>query len=76
MVLKNPFLFGGAIIVLLALQVGMSYLSFQSFLGGDWLLGILFMVLVPGLALIMVLYFIWFRKNKLSPQRPQRAQRQ
>ena len=66
MVLKNPFFFGGAIIVLVALQVGMSYLSFRSFLEEDWLSGILFMLLVPGLALIMVLYFIWFRKNRLS----------
>jgi hypothetical protein len=66
LVLKNPFFFGGAIIVLVALQVGMSYLSFRSFLEGDWLPGILFMLLVPGLALIMVLYFIWFRKNRLS----------
>ena len=66
MVLKNPFFFGGAIIVLVALQVGMSYLSFRSFLEGDWLSGILFMLSVPGLSLIMVLYFIWFRKNRLS----------
>ena len=66
MVLKNPFFFGGAIIVLVALQVGMSYLSFRSFLEGDWLPAILFMLFVPGLSLIMVLYFIWFRKNRLS----------
>jgi hypothetical protein len=66
LVLKNPFLFGVAIIVLVALQVGMSYLSFRSFLEEDWLPAILFMLLVPGLALIMVLYLIWFRKNRLS----------
>jgi len=66
LVLKNPFFFGCAIIVLVALQVGTSYLSFRSLLDGDWPLGILFMFSVPGLALIMVLYFIWFRKNRLS----------
>ena len=66
MVLKNPFFFGCAILVLVALQVGTSYLSFRSFLEGDWLPGLLFMLSVPGLACIMVLYFIWFRKERLS----------
>jgi len=66
LVLKNPFFFGCAIIVLVALQVGTSYLSFHSFLEGDWLPGLLFMFFVPGLAFIMVLYFIWFRKERLS----------
>ena len=66
MVLKNPLFFGCAIIVLVALQVGTSYLSFCAFLEGDWLLGILFIFFVPGLAFIMVLYFIWFRKERLS----------
>jgi hypothetical protein len=68
LVLKNPFVFGCAIIVLVALQVGTSYLSFQCFLGGDWPLGLLFMFFVPGLAFLMVLYFIWFRrKRRLTP---------
>ena len=66
MVLKNPFFFGCAIIVLVALQVGMSYLSFQCFLGEDWPLGLLFMVFVPGLAFVMLLYFIWFRRQRMS----------
>jgi len=66
LVLRNPFFFGFAIIVLVILQVGMSYLSFRSLLEEDWLLGILFLFFVPGLAFIMVVYFIWFRKNRLS----------
>ena len=66
MILKNPFFFGCTIIVLAALQVGTSYLSFHSFLEGDWLPGLLFMFFVPGLAFIMVLYLIWFRNERLS----------
>jgi len=67
-VLKNSFFFGCAIIVLVALQVGASYLSFQHFLGEDWPVGLLFMFSVPGLALVMVLYFIWFhRQRKAHP---------
>lgn len=72
MLLKNPFFFGCTIIVFLAVQVATSYLSFHFFLEGDWLLGFLFFLFVPGLAFLMVLYFLWFRKNKLSPQRAQR----
>ena len=72
MVLKNPFFFGCTIIVLAALQVGTSYLSFRSFLEGDVFLAFLFFLFVPGLGSLMVLYFLWFRKNKLSSQRAQR----
>jgi hypothetical protein len=72
LLLKNPFFFGCTIIVLAALQVGTSYLSFHSFLEGDVLLAFLFFLFVPGLGFLMVLYFLWFRKNKLSPQRAQR----
>ena len=64
MLLKNSFFFGSAIMILVALQVGTSYLSFQRFLEGDWLLGLLFMLCVPGLALIMLLYLIWFRRQR------------
>ena len=64
MALKNPFFFGSTIIILVALQVGTSYLSFQRFLEGDWLLGLLFMLCVPGLALIMLLYIIWFLRQR------------
>ena len=64
MVLKTPFFFSCSIIILVVLQVGASYLSFQRFLEGDWLLGLLFMLCVPGLALIMLLYLIWFRRQK------------
>lgn len=66
MILKNPFFFAGAIMVLVALQVGTSYLSFQCFLGKDWPLGILFMLCVPGSALIMLLYLIWFRRQRMT----------
>lgn len=65
MVLRNPFFFSCAIIVLVSLQVGTSYLSFQYFLGEDWPLGLLFMFFVPGLALVMMLYFIWFRRQRM-----------
>jgi len=63
--LKNPFFFGCATIVLVALQVGTSYLSFQCFLAEEWPTGLLFMFFVPGLASIMLLYFIWFRRQRM-----------
>ena len=68
MILKNPFFFGCTIIILIALQVGASYLSFHFFLEGDWLLGFLFLICVPGLAFLMVLYFIWFRKKTFTTE--------
>ena len=66
MVLKNPFFFGALIIVLFALQVGASVLSFQSFLEGEWLRGLLFLLVVPALAILMVLSFIRFRRERMD----------
>jgi uncharacterized membrane protein len=66
LLLKNPFFFAFAIIVFVALQVWTSYLSFYSFLEGDWLPGFLFLFLVPLLALLMVLYFVWFRRQRMA----------
>jgi len=67
LILKNRFFFGCAVIAFVALQIWTSYLSFHSFLEGDWVRGFLFLFLVPLLAFLMALYFFWFRQNKLSP---------
>ena len=76
MVLKNPFFFGAVIVVLFALQAGASYLSFQSFLGGEWLRGFLFLLAVPALAFLMVLSFIRFRRERMDhlsgPENPKK----
>jgi len=62
--LKNPFFFGSTIIIFIALQVLASYLSFRSFLDGNFLPGFSLFLLVPGLAFFMGLYYIWFRKRR------------
>jgi hypothetical protein len=64
LLLKNPFFFGFAIMIAIALQVWASYSSIHFFLEGNFLLGFSFFFLVPGLAFLMGLYFVWFRKSR------------
>ena len=75
MILKDPFIFGCTVIIFIALQIGASYLSFHSFLQSDWLLGALFLICVPGLAFLMVLYFIWFRKKTFTSESTEETER-
>jgi hypothetical protein len=70
LLLKNPFFFGFTLIIAIALQVWASYLSIHSFLAGDFLLGFSFFLLVPSLAFLMGLYYIWFRKKRSLQRRP------
>ena len=64
MPLKNPFFFWVIVIVFVALQVGVSYFSINSFLNGDLFWGFSFLLFVPFLALLMALYYAWFRRQR------------
>ena len=64
MLLKNPFFFGLSIFVVLAVQVGISFFSVRSFLEGDLMLGFVCFFIVPLLALIVGIYFVWYRKQR------------
>ncbi len=67
MLLKNPFFFGLSIVALIALQVGISFFSVRSFLEGDLILGFACFFLISLLALIIGLYYVWFRKQRKVP---------
>ena len=63
--LKNPIVFGILILLIVALQIVASYLSAASFFEDDIILGLSFFLFVPILGLILGLYIIWFRKQKM-----------
>ena len=66
MLLKNPFFFGLAVVICISLQIWISYVSAYSILDGDLIIGFSLFLLVPLLGIIMVLYFLWFRRQKVS----------
>jgi len=63
---KNPIFFGFTFMALIALQVGLSYYSIDFFLDGELLLGFLFFIFVPVLALLVGFYYIWFRRQRIN----------
>jgi hypothetical protein len=67
LLLKNPFFFGLSIFVLIALQGGISFFSVLFFLEGNLILGFVCFFIVPLLALIIGLYYVWFRKQRKVP---------
>lgn len=66
MLLKNPTFFGIIVVVGISLQVGISYVSARSILDGNLILGFSLFLLVPVLGILLVLYFLWFRRQRLS----------
>jgi uncharacterized RDD family membrane protein YckC len=67
LLLKNPFFFGLAVVICLSLQIWISYVSALSILDGDFIRGISLFLLVPLLGLLLVLYYLWSRRQK-SPK--------
>ena len=68
MLLKKPFVFGFSIVVLIVLQAGASYFSVRFFLEGDLVQGFAFFFMVPLPALLIGLYYVWFRnQRKVQP---------
>ena len=66
MFLKHPFFIGLAVVICISLQIWISYVSAYSILDGDLIIGFSLFLLVPLLGIIMVLYFLWFRRQKVS----------
>jgi hypothetical protein len=64
MLLKNPFFFGLALVICISLQIWISYVSALSILDGDLISGLSLFLLVPLLAVLLVLYYLWFRRQK------------
>ncbi len=64
MFLKNPVFFGIAIAIAVLLQVWISYLSARSIMDGDFVQGLSLFVVVPGLALLLILYYLWMRGRR------------
>jgi len=66
MLLKNPFFFGLALVICISLQIWISYASARSILDGDLITGFSLFLLVPLLAVLLVLYYLWFRRQRVS----------
>jgi hypothetical protein len=64
LLLKSRFFFGLAVVICLSLQIWISYVSALSILGGDLILGFSLFLLVPLLGILVVLYFLWFRRQR------------
>jgi hypothetical protein len=62
--LKNPIFLVLAIVICISLQIWVSYISARSILDGDLIVGFSFFLLVPLLGILMVFYFLWFRRQK------------
>ena len=65
MLLKHPIFLVLAAIICISLQIWISYLSALSILDGDLILGLSLFLIVPALGLLLVFYFLWFRRQKL-----------
>jgi len=64
LLLKNPIFLGLAVVICISLQIWISYVSARSILDGDLIVGFSLFLLVPLLAVFMVLYFLWFRRQR------------
>ncbi len=64
MLLKSRFFFGLAVVICISLQIWISYASARFILDGDLIVGFVLFLLVPLLGIIMVLYFLWFRRQR------------
>ena len=66
MLLKKPIFLVFAAIICISLQIWISYVSARFILDGDLIVGFSLFLLVPLLGIIMVLYFLWFRRKRAS----------
>jgi hypothetical protein len=66
LLLKKPFFFGLAVVICLSLQIWISYVSALSILDGDFIRGVSLFFLVPLLGVLLVLYYLWFRRQRPS----------
>ena len=66
MLLKNPTFLGFTVIICILLQVGISYVSARFILDGDLILGSFLLLLVPALGILLALYYLWFRRQRMA----------
>jgi hypothetical protein len=66
LLLKSRFFFGLAVVICISLQIWISYVSACSILDGDLIEGFSLFLLVPLIGIVMVLYFLWFRRQRAS----------
>jgi len=66
LLLNKPIFLGLAIVICIPLQIWISYVSARSILDGDLIAGFSLFLLVPLLGISMVLYFLWFRRQRAS----------
>jgi hypothetical protein len=64
LLLKNPIFLGLAVVICISLQIWISYVSAYSILDGDLIVGFSLFLMVPLLGIIMVFYFLWFRRQR------------
>jgi NADH:ubiquinone oxidoreductase subunit K len=70
---RNLLVMAIGILVILALQVWLSYLSYQSFAEGNFFLGFFLFLGVASLAILVALSFIaWHRRNATWANRKER----
>jgi len=64
--LKNPIFFGITVILCVSLQIGISYISARFILDGDLILGSFLLLLVPALGILLALYYLWLRRERIA----------
>jgi hypothetical protein len=62
---RKPGFFGLLILIILSLQVAMSYLSVRFLWNGEWAEGIIFFLGVIALGCAMAYYVAWLRRGKM-----------
>ena len=73
MLLKHPIFLVLAAIICISLQIWISYVSARSILEGELVIGFSLFLVVPMLGLLLVLYYLWFRRQKAT--KPSRGYR-
>jgi len=67
LLLNKPIFLGLAVVICISLQIWISYVSARFILDGDLIIGFSLFLLVPLLGVLLVLYYLWFRRQK-SPK--------
>jgi hypothetical protein len=66
LLLNKPSFLGLAIVICFSLQIWISYVSARFILDGDLIIGFSLFLFVPMLGVLLVLYFLWFRRQRAS----------
>jgi hypothetical protein len=68
LLLKHPIFLILAAIICVSLQIWISYVSALSILEGDLITGLSLFLLVPMLGLLLVVYYLWLRRQRTPKQ--------